>query len=193
MGYSISLLAVQCADPDRTLSALEITRSGQTCKYAKERLSGCALPGNWFLIVAQGCANPFLKPKILGLLSEQSALVACSIEEHVMFSSAEYWAGGALVWRVEHVGENGPVHLRTSGDLPSDFAGMAAVQMKRQEADGGKEADVDHYFDIPLNLARSIMGFKHDEEIPGVDYDNFELLSKTTKSKVGRSWWQIWK
>ena len=36
-----------------------------------------------------------------------------------MFSSAEYWVGSNQVWRAEHFGENSPIHLNTSGSLPS--------------------------------------------------------------------------
>lgn len=110
-----------------------------------------------------------------------------------MFSSAEYWVGGAMVWRAEHVGENGPIHLKTSGVLSPGFETMAAAHKEQQTADGGETADVDHYFDIPLNAAKVIIGFKHDEEVPGVDYDKFELLSKAGSRKEKGLWWRFWK
>ena len=193
MGYSLSLIAVQCADPAQALSHLGIVRTGQFCEYAREPMSGCALPDSWFLIVARRCDSPFLKPMILGPLSDQSPVVACSIEEHTMFSSAEYWADGKMIWRAEHVGEDGPIHLKTSGVLPPDFETMAAAHKAQQEADGGEKAGVDHYFDIPLNAAKSVIGFKHDEEIPGVDYDKFEVLDKAPTSKGNTPWWCFWK
>ncbi len=146
MGYSLSLIAVQCADPAQALSHLGIVRTGLFCEYAREPMSGCVLPDNWFLIVARRCDRPFLKPKVLGPLSDQSPVVACSIEEHTMFSSAEYWADGKMIWRAEHVGEDGPIHLKTSGVLPPDFETMAAAHKAQQEADGGEKAGVDHYF-----------------------------------------------
>lgn len=189
MGYSLSLIAVQCADPAQALSHLGIVRTGLFCEYAREPMSGCVLPDNWFLIVARRCDRPFLKPKVLGPLSDQSPVVACSIEEHTMFSSAEYWADGKMIWRAEHVGEDGPIHLKTSGVLPPDFETMAAAHEAQQEADGGEKAGVDDYFDIPLNAARSVIGFKHDEEIPGVDYDKFEVLGKAPTSKGNTPWW----
>lgn len=192
MGYSISLIAIQSDDADRALSHLGLNRTGQLCEYARDPMSGYSLPGNWFLIVAKGCDSPFLKPKILGPLSQHFPVVACSIEEHVMFSSAEYWAGGTMQWRAEHVGEDGPIHLKTTGTLPPNFEAIANAHKEQQEADGGEKADVDHYFEIPLNAAKSIIGFKHDEEIPGVDYDSFEILSKAPKSKGGKPWWRFW-
>jgi len=193
MGYSLSLLAVQTSDPAEALRQLGYIRTGQSCEYAREPLSGYALPSNWFLIVARGCDSRFLQPKILGPLSEHAPVVACSIEEHVMFSSAEYWAGGNQVWRAEHVGENGPIHLNTSGNLPPGFEVMAAAHKQAQEAEGGEEAGVDHYFDIPLNAAKEITGFKHDNDVPGVDYESFEVLRKASSSPDSKPWWRLWK
>jgi hypothetical protein len=193
MGYSLSLLAVQTSNQTEALQQLGYIRTGQSCEYAQEPLSSYTLLTNWFLIVARGCDSSFLQPKILGPLSAHFPVVACSIEEHVMFSSAEYWADGNQVWRAEHVGENGPIHLKTSGILPPGFEAMAAAHKEAQEADGGEKAGVDHYFDIPLNAANEIIGFKHDEDIPGVDYEGFEVLRKASSSTNHKPWWRIWK
>ncbi|MBL8472607.1 MAG: hypothetical protein JNM98_12480 [Rhodocyclaceae bacterium] len=193
MGYSLSLLAVPAANAAEAIQQLGFLRTGQSCEYAREPLSSYVLPTNWFLVVARGCDSCFLHPKILVLLSKHFPVVACSIEEHVMFSSAEYWAAGIQVWRAEHVGENGPIHLKTSGALPGGFDAMAAGHKAAQEADGGEKAGVDHYFDIPLNAAKGVIGFKHDEDIPGVDYEGFEILRKASSSADSKPWWRFWK
>lgn len=176
MGYSLSVLAVQCSDPDVALSRLNIVRTGQTCEYACEQLTGHAMPQGWYLVVANCCDHRFLQAKVLGPLSQNYRVVACSIEEHVMFSSAEEWVAGAMAWRAVHAGENGPIDLKTSGALPPSFQSMANALAAKQEAEDGKTAEVDHYFDIPLNAAKAITGFKHDEKVPGLDYEKFDLL-----------------
>jgi hypothetical protein len=193
MGYSLSLLAIQTADPAEALKRLGYMRTGQLCEYAREPLSSCSLPSGWFLIVARGCNNRFLKPTVLEPLSAHYSVVACSVEEHAMFSSAAYWSGGHQVWRAEHDGENGPIHLKTSGTLPAGFAALVEARKEAQEADGGEKAGVDHYFDIPLNAAMEITGFKHDEGMAGVDYERFELLRDTSSPKEPKPWWRFWK
>lgn len=192
MGTSLSLLAMHTSAPEAALQHLGYIRTGQLCEYLREPLSGYALPTHWFLIVARGCDNRFLHPKTLGPLSEHCPLVACSIEEHVMFSSAAYWAGGNQVWRAEHVGEEGPMHLQTSGVLPPGFEAMTTVHKEAQEVDGGEKADIDHYFDIPLNAAKAIIGFKHDEDIVGVDYQCFEVLRQASSPTASKPWWRFW-
>jgi hypothetical protein len=134
------------------------------------------MPQGWYLVVADRCDHRFLQAKVLGPLSQNYRVVACSIEEHVMFSSAEEWVAGAMAWRAVHAGENGPMDLKTSGALPPSFQSMANALAAKQEAEGGKTAEVDHYFDIPLNAAKAITGFKHDEKVPGLDYEKFDLL-----------------
>ena len=151
------------------------------------------MPQGWYVIVANGCDHRFLKPSVLEPLSRSYRVVACSIEEHVMFSSAEEWVAGALAWRAVHVGENGPIHLKTSGALPPSFQSMADGLAAKQEAEGGKTAHVDYYFEIPLNAAKAITGFKHDENAPEVDYEKFDLLQDTSASEHRKPWWKLWK
>ena len=109
-----------------------------------------------------------------------------------MFSSAEQWLDGTMLWKAEHIGENSPIHLKTSGVLPPIFQAMAEEHTAQQQADGGEKANVDHYFDIPLNAAKTIVGFKHDEKALDVKYDNFELLSLSVSQRTGKSWWRFW-
>src|SRR5258706_7946767 len=124
MGYSLSLLAVQCSDPDVALSRLNIVRTGQSCEYACEQLTGHAMPQGWYLVVANRCDHRFLQAKVLGPLSQNYRVVACSVEEHVMFSSAEEWVAGAMVWRAEDAGENGPIYLKKNGVFPPSYHSM---------------------------------------------------------------------
>lgn len=192
MGYSLSILALKTILPESTLAQLNIEQSGEYCEYATKPLTGYSLPEGWYLIVATTSNARFLKPQQLTLLSTYFPLVACSIEEHVMYSSAEYWEGGVRVWQAEHIGEDGPIHLNTIGTLPTDFAAMSKAIIEQQNAEGGATAGVDYYFDIPLNAAKTIIGFKHDEEIPGIDYAHFELLIKSSSVNTVKPWWRFW-
>jgi hypothetical protein len=193
MGYALSLLALKCPDPHAALSDLKIERTGGFCQYPDAPLSGYALPGGWYLVAGNHTAHRLLEPKVLELISRKYAVVACSIEEHVMFSSAEQWVGGAVIWRAVHDGVNDSRNLETSGTLPPSFQSIADARMAALEADGGDEAEVDHYFEIPLETARSIIGFKHDEEIPGLDYSRFDLLKDLDPPQRVNRRWKFWK
>ena len=186
MGYSISWLAVKGKTADSVLQELGLISSGRMADFGTAPFTGRDLPSGWFLLVLKGCDHKFINPESLASLSKNCEVIASSIEEHVMFSSAEQWTGGARVWRVEHVGENGPIQLTTDGALPVDFRSIADAQKKLQSDDGGEKAGVDHYFEIPLNAAQIIIGFKHDETNFGEN--GFQVFESSGK----KSRWKLW-
>ncbi|TIL82515.1 MAG: hypothetical protein E5Y89_04795 [Mesorhizobium sp.] len=89
-----------------------------------------------------------------------------------MFSRAELWSAGKNVWRVWHSGDKEVSDLQTTGDLPASFETLRQRAFSQQD----KEGDVDYVFDIPLDLAAELTGFRHDEGAP--DRLFFELVEK---------------
>lgn len=192
MGDSLSFVALRCEDAGPALAALQLERTGESCEFARKPMTSCALPRGWYLVVANRCDHRMLGAEVLRPLSEKYEVVAWSLEEHVMFSAAEQWTAGRRIWRAEHSGEDGPVNLKASGTLPAFFEPMAAAIAAEQDAHGGRDADVDHYFEIPLVAARELTGFKHDERRLGVDFTRFERLRETVAGRAARPWWRFW-
>ncbi len=109
-----------------------------------------------------------------------------------MYSAAEGWRGGKRIWRIEHDAEKSARHLECSGELPATYAVALGEAESEQDAEDAGAKEVDFYFEIPLQVARSIVGFKHDEENPGIDYESFTVIERT--GSVGQShWWKFWK
>jgi hypothetical protein len=48
----------------------------------------------------------------------------------------------------------------------------------QQVAEGGEAAGVDYLFEIPLEVAKSLVGFKHDESCPHLIGGRFEVMSR---------------
>jgi len=190
MGYSLSWLAVRNISGESVLDRLALGSTGARAEYATEKISGQSLPDGWFLLVARGCDHRIISESVLSSLSVDSEVVACSVEEHVMVCSSEGWGGGKRLWRIEHDGQESMRHLTTSGSLPGPFEKAQAQAIEDQDAEDAGAQEVDFFFEVPLDVAREIVGFKHDETIPSLDYDDFEVFS----SLLGeRRWWQIWK
>lgn len=190
MGYSLSWLAVRNISGESVLDRLALHPTGARAEYATEKISGQPLPDGWFLVVARGCDHRIISESALSSVSVDAEVVACSIEEHVMVSSSEGWGGGKRLWRVDHDGQESMRDLTTSGSLPSPFAKLHAQALEDQDAEDAGAREVDFFFEVPLVLAREIVGFKHDENIASLDYDGFEVF----KSSIAvRRWWQIWK
>jgi hypothetical protein len=113
-----------------------------------------------------------LKPVDLGKLSIDHDVILCLIEEHVMVSSAEFWSKGKRQWWISHKGENGPKGLELDGDPPDIYPAI------RKEMEQQQLAEVDYIFEIPLKVAQSLVGFKHDDGYAHVVGGRFEVMSR---------------
>ena len=192
MGYSLSWLAFKNLPRDVGLARLGLTATDHVAEYAREPVSGQPLPDGWFLVVMNGCDHPLIAESSLATLSADSEVIACSVEEHVMCSSAEAWNNGQRRWRVEHDAQQSSRHLATSGTLPATYADVLRTAQDAQDAEDDDEPEVDHFFEVPLQLAHDAAGFKHDEEIRDVKYDAFQVYASTS-DRPRRQWWQVWK
>ena len=186
MGVSIAWLAVKTEDPGPLLEGLQLRPTGEPDQYWESPVCGSALNG-WFLLIARPCDHPIASDEILAEFSRGLEVVACSIEEHVMFSSAAGWSDGQRKWSIAHDAQQGMLHLIASGQPPDSFNQIRSELLAQQQAEGGTEAEVDLVFDIPLQVARSIVGFKHDENTEWTEQASFESYQD-----MRRPWWRFW-
>jgi len=96
-----------------------------------------------------------------------------------MSSSSELWSDGSQKWWISHEGIAGPKGLDFLGSPPDVFQGVRAEIEETQKKEGGDQADVDYIFEIPLLVAKSITGFKHDEICSHVIGDEFKIMTRT--------------
>lgn len=199
MGFAISWLAVK-GKPQEVLAAeLGLAPTGETGECGDSLFTGGELPTGWFLLVIDKCDHRFVKPEVLRSLSSSCEVIACSIEEHVMFCRSELWRDGARVWVIEHDAQISIEHIVASGNLPSDYGAIEREYKEAQRAAGGSEADVDYFFEIPLQAASNIVGFKHDEVDSATEDERFmvfELEAAQSRKAIGgqgnKPWWKLW-
>jgi Family of unknown function (DUF6461) len=187
MGYSIAWLAAQGKPPQSLLAEIDLRPTGKAGEFADHPVVGAALEDGWYLLVAQGCDHRMISDRVLKTLSRGCRVIACSVEEHVMFSAAWLWEDGKCVWSVSHQGDEKTHDLSADGVLPEFFAGVRDELLARQAAEGGEDAEVDYVFEIPLELARRISGFKHDSSASAA-IDHFEVLDPAP----AKPWWKPW-
>jgi hypothetical protein len=80
-------------------------------------------------------------------------------------------------------------HLEVKGDPPAPFSEIKDGQCSKQLSAGGSKAGVDYIFDIPVDLAQSLTGYRHDRDIPGASKRGFEVL-EATEATAKRSWFK---
>jgi hypothetical protein len=178
MGFAISWCAVREDRAQQFLNRLELSPVGQTEEVPESLISMARLDTGWRVIWYNKADCPFFRPEALGDLSRDQEVLVCFVEEHVMASSAEMWSGGRRKWKLSHEGEHGPKGLTVEGELPACFQAIREEMEALQLAEGGDAAEVDHIFEIPLKVAETLVGFKHDEDCGHLIDEHFVVLSR---------------
>jgi hypothetical protein len=167
MGLAMSWIAVRGRDRDDVLRELGLESEPEVTDFPPGGLSVSPLAGGWLLFVADRDLDAAFEPRFTDL-SRGGSAVACVVEEHVMFQESRGYRDGVEAWRVTHDCnmEGGLYHLEVTGDPPSELEAIRRTEVANQDAEGGQQAGVDFLADAPLDLAKAICGFKHDDEWP---------------------------
>lgn len=179
MGHALSWLAVKGRSSDEIHRLLGYRSTRSNSGSGRRSLVTSRSAEGWDLILAPACDHKIVRKPLLEQLSQGCGLIACTVEEHVMLSKASCWKDGRQLWSVKHQGEEGLRNLEARGVLPPAYEGIRDRFIAMQEDDDAPE--VDYLFEIPLVLARSITGFKHDEESPAFETVGFKELEPLAK------------
>jgi len=193
MGFSMSWAAVKGGTPQAVFDALQLRGTGEREDVPDSDITGTELPGGWYMVASNRDGLELTTDAVLANLSGVGEVVMCFIEEHVMFSSAACWRNGQRVWSIEHDAgsKKGVYDLVVEGEPPPSFAAVRDRLFAEQSAAGGAKAEVDHIFDIPVELAYSLAGYRPDLIIESIRKDGLEVLV-STKPPEPLSWWKKW-
>lgn len=162
MGYSFSWIAVQPNMEPALRAHFGLRDLEKTSVYPDFTINTAAVNG-WCLLHWDH-QDHLIDEGLLRSISANGRAVAVMLEEHVMYASAEEWEKGERKWGVVHCGDIHVLHLDEEGTFPSSFAAIKEEYTAKQDAAGGVKAGVDHISDIPLELARAVVGYRHDKD-----------------------------
>jgi hypothetical protein len=162
VGFRISWLGFSGKSRDDVLAALHLVDTGIAEEVPERPISVTGAQEGWTIVWFNRFDHPFAEDASLRLFSRGCTLVAVHVHEGIMFSCVELYRDGAPVWSVAHNAQEGMYDVQTEGTLPDEFADIRARLTGEQDREGGQEADVDYIFDIPVELARAVSGFRHD-------------------------------
>lgn len=193
MGVSISWLAVSDMEPETIHKHLGLLSSLEFDADIKYPFAGRVLASGWYLVVANRCDSPMIRDDMLSVLSMNARVVAASIEEHVMYCFSTCWLNGQQEWRVQHEAEKGTAHLDVSGMPPEELETLRQGALARQLCHDD-EIGADYVFDVPLELAKRVVGFRHDENDAGPELEFFEILKvdERAETPLKRERWTFW-
>ncbi len=175
MGFSLSWLAVKGKPAQAALAELGFRPTGKREEVAESDLCGAELPNGWYLILSNHTETVATEATMQKLCSPGVELVTCFVEEHVNVSSASSWREGRQIWSVVHDHQMAETP-DTEGDPPSQYKAILDDLTRQQREADEKGEDVDYLFDLPVEIARSVTGYRHDEDIPGMSGEVYEVL-----------------
>jgi hypothetical protein len=200
MGYSLSWAALKNGTLDAICAACDLRPTDKREEIAESAVVAAKLLTGWYLVLYN---RHEIENQKLAKLSSGGEVVSCFVEDHVMFSSASGWNRGRQVWKVFHDCKKGTYHVETIGAVPAVLVEVRKRLTAEQDAAGGEKA-VDYIYDIPAELAKALTGFRHDQDVPGMTGDAYQILesvdavggkqrglTRLTSMFKGKKKWQI--
>jgi hypothetical protein len=181
MGLSLSWVATKTASPQEVLAAMELRPTGKKEDFPKSRLSAAQLSNGFYVVKF---SRKELRQSKLKEFSRAFDLLYGFVEEHVMCSTVASWHNGKEIWSVAHDAQEGVMHLVEKGSLPTGLAAIRDRLFTEQKSRG--QEDVDCIFDIPVELAAEITGYRYDQDIEGLGSYAFEVLEPVKQSMLER-------
>jgi hypothetical protein len=208
VGFNMSWVLVDGINEDALYEALDLAATDETpdphdlgTSYvplagAALKSGGCAVFAKYALVMD---ATVGTSPPRLTRLPARSRCITCVVLEHAMVSYASLWQDGRFAWQIRHDSSQGRGHLEVRGDLPSAFGDFRAIAMDKQRTEDARSKSgdwsVDYIFDVPLDTAAAITGYRHDRAIENDFFKNLRTLVPTngnvlTKLSQPPGWWQ---
>lgn len=175
--------ALRESDAESLIQSLELQATDEKVDFPSAPINVVSLNSGWRVFWFN--KQPKQIPKQFEVYSKDFDILYCEVEEHVMFSSAEWWSRGKNTWSISHNGEegticeDGTIILDYDGELPDCFQEIRTACETRQKQD----TEVDHIFEIPLEVAKSICRFKHDEWNPEMLVGPISVFQSAAKPK----------
>jgi hypothetical protein len=165
MGYALYWAAVRGRSREAVHTELSLRPTGAREEISEADWSGAAL-GDWQLVLDND-QDRLGEASVLSRLSRGGEVVAAWVEEHSMVSAAYGYRDGQEIWSIAHDAAKGLGDLRATGALPDCFERLAQAARAAKSPDGP-----DFLFDVPVDVARELTGFRHDQDLAG----GFEVL-----------------
>lgn len=175
MGFHICWVAVRGKPKKDVYSGFRLAATEEIEELPESPLVGATLLGGWTLLFANDPEElPILEPAPLRKHSIGCDLVACLVEEYSMISASVQFCDGEELWWLAYDSSKGLEDLKVRGTLPSQSGPIRDRHLQMQKA---ATTNVDYVFDIPIEIAKSIVGFRHDEENGDVTFTVLEMVA----------------
>lgn len=175
MGFSQEWIGVHGTSRERFLAALRFRGTGRRIELVEEPFVALSLPNGWHFVIAEHAPETLGSNKLCASLSAESQVLWGAVVESTMFSLANMYHRGHESWSVVHEANQGREHLQVRGEPPPQFASIRD-RCRAEQATG--DSEVDYIFEIPVELAQSVTGYRYDVDPEGAGEIPFEVLER---------------
>ena len=176
MGYHISWIGFQNRSLKEISARIGLAETGAREHLPESDILAISLASGWHIIFFNNPLPKELKNANLEQLSRVVDIVTCLVEEASMVSMSSSYVNGVKQWRVAHDSERGHTNLEAQGNPPSGYPEIRDKLLAKQNAAGPN--GVDYVFDVPINLARHLTGFRHDDPFDESEEPQFLVLRR---------------
>lgn len=160
---------------ERLCPGIRYQRTNEFTDYLiGDQFGACQLLNGWAILMFNRDDIP---ESFVHNLQPKKRVVLVDVEDHVMCSRFILFRSERKLCEVSHNGQDCDVmDLKKVGRLPSGGSQIVKDQYKKQQ--DSAEDDVDYVYDIPFELGKLIVGYRHDqvEQCP-VHEAGFEFFS----------------
>jgi hypothetical protein len=189
MGFALSWIGIRGMSPEAAVEKAGFRLTGHQEEFPESPVTCARLESGWCVIVMNRSMDAHDGSIDPSQFLPGAEIVTCMLEEHVMASGFSRWTNGERVLSVEHDSQQGARHLEISGNLSSEAKAIIEEATSSQNKEDEGDAEVDFFFDIPINIAYGLTGFRHDHANPDGVAARFEVLDAISRRHRG-SWWK---
>jgi len=168
VGFKCSWVAFQNTPKYQILDVIGGIDTGEEMEIPFEtELCIAELPDNWILI----CAEDFMyaAPDVsfpdegnMARLSAKGRVLGCMFHEGIMFSAASMYEFGKELWCVMYNSEEESQPIMVTKNMPDNFPAVYERLRAEQEKADRQGDDVAYLFDVPIEVASGLCGYRHD-------------------------------
>lgn len=165
MGFRCTWIAARNGSGSSVLPQLGLARERQSQEAVEDPgLYGLALASGWYLAIGDGSDFlQHLQEEQAEALSRSGEALFFFTDDTPMVTRLASYQRGSLAWAITYDGSHGVGDVDLEGSPPPLVSDALTRLRSEQEAAGGATAGVDHLYDLTADVARALIGFRHDE------------------------------
>lgn len=167
MGFALTWLAARGIERDEFHRRLGLRSTGLREEEPESDYTAVTQDG-WHVVISNVFDHRFVGGGSLRRVSAGAEVVGAAVEEHSMASMAAAYRDRRSLWRVTFTGAGTPAAV---GD-PPEFAEILLDFEARAHAN----QRVAFMFEVPLEVANRVTGFRHDTQPDTEERERFEVL-----------------